>query len=553
MISSASQTPAPWWHTNLCYEIFLPSFADSNGDGVGDLRGAVAKLDYLVKLGVDSLWLTPFYPSPQADAGYDIADFCSVDPRVGTLDDFDTLLKEAHTRGLRVLIDIVPNHTSDQHPWFKRALAAAPGSAEREWYHFRDGRGERGELPPNNWHSLFGDTSWKRVPGEKQWYLHLFSAHQVDLNWDNPAVRDAFDDILVFWLDRGVDGLRIDAANNLVKAPGLPDTDPATFSASFGRLHGPMYDQDGVHEIYRRWHALVNRYQDRMMLAEAVGVKPIERLANYVRSDESQQAFNFDYQMSRWSASTYRSNIDLYIAAMASVNAPCCWVSSSHDQLRMTTRLGLTDAGSSPMGLDSTTEQPNEQLGLDRARALILLTMLLPGALYLYQGEELGLPNHTTIAPQFRQDPRFFDSKGTMIGRDGERIPMPWQANAPAFGFGPSDSSWLPQPDSYARYAVDVQDKNHYSTLNLYRHLIALRTRYRLGTGTLQWFDSPRNDVLIARNGPLCACINFGYTPIDRPAGKVVAQSRPGIDKGHRLPGNAAVWIALDQIPHTLN
>lgn len=545
-----SQRTTPWWRDNLCYEIFPRSFADSNGDGIGDFKGITSRIKYLANLGVNSIWMTPFYPSPQADAGYDVSDYCNVDPIFGTLDDFDTLLKEAHAYGIRVIIDIVPNHTSDQHPWFKRALAAAPGSAEREWYHFRDGLGDNNELPPNNWTSLFGGSAWKRVPGEKQWYLHLFSTHQPDLNWDNPAVRDAFENILKFWLDRGVDGLRIDAANNLVKAPGLPNSTSENTTMTSTQLRGPMFDQDGVHDIYRSWRKVLDTYDDRMMVAEAFKIQPIARLLNYVRSDEMQQAFNFGYQLADWSAKSYKDNIDLYTSNMGSVNVPCSWVTSSHDQVRITSRLGLTSPGSTPMGLDSTTEQPNEALGLQRARALVMMTMLLPGALYLYQGEELGLPNHTTMEPRFRQDPRFFDSNGSMIGRDGERIPMPWKAKAPAFGFGPSDRSWLPQPDSYARYAADVQEKDTSSTLALYRRLIALRTQYGLGTGTLKWFDSPRNDVLVARNGSICLYINFGYAPLTLPAGKVIAQSMPGIDKGTQLPGNAAVWLALDEMPH---
>lgn len=548
LVSSSRTTP--WWRDNLCYEIFPRSFADSNGDGIGDFKGITSRLKYLANLGVNSIWLTPFYPSPQADAGYDVSDYCNVDSVFGTLDDFDTLLKEAHAYGIRVIIDIVPNHTSDQHPWFKRALAAAPGSAEREWYHFRDGRGENGELPPNNWASLFGGSAWKQVPGEKQWYLHLFSTHQTDLNWDNPAVRDAFDVILKFWLDRGVDGLRIDAANNLVKAAGLPDTTPENSTINDQEYRGPMFDQEGVHDIYRHWRKLVDTYDDRIMVAEAFHVQPISRLVNYVRSDELHQAFNFDYQLSQWGASNYRAIIEKFLANMGTVNAPCSWVTSSHDQVRIASRLGLTYPGATPMGLDSTTEQPNEQLGLDRARALIMLTMLLPGALYLYQGEELGLPNHTTMAPRFRRDPRFFDSNGTMIGRDGQRIPMPWKAKAPAFGFGPSDKSWLPQPDRYGHYAADVQEKDKHSTLSLYRRLIALRSQYELGVGTLQWFDAPRNDVLVVRNGSVCLYINFGYAPLDLPAGKVIAQSCPGIDKSTQLPGNSAVWLALDEMPH---
>lgn len=545
--SKRAKTTTPWWRSNTCYEIYPSSFADGNGDGIGDFKGVTSRLPYLAKLGIDSIWLTPFYPSPQADGGYDVSNYCDIDPRFGTLDDFDDMLEAAHAVGIRILIDIVPNHTSDQHPWFQKALNSPIGSPERDWYMFREGKGEHGELPPNNWPSLFGGSAWHQVPGENQWYLHLFSTHQPDLNWDNPAVRDAFDEILKFWLDRGVDGLRIDAANNLVKAKGLPDITTAP-NANNG-LSGPMFDQDGVHDIYRRWRKLVNTYGDRMMVAEACGVKPLSRLALYVRPDELNQAFNFDYQKSSWNASEFKKVIDDYVLCMGDAGAPCTWVTSSHDQVRMTTRLGLTEAGSTPMGLDSTTEQPDEQLGLDRARALIMLTTILPGALYLFQGEELGLPNHTTLEPRYRQDPRFFDSNGTMIGRDGCRIPLPWKTNAPAFGFGNSEKSWLPQPDHYKFYAVDAQEQDDTSTLALYRRLIALRQQYDLGNGKLQWFDAPRNDVLLGRNGNLCIVINFGYMPIDLPQGKVIVQSRPGIDKGTVLPGNSAVWIEQDILP----
>lgn len=540
------KTTIPWWHSNICYEIFPRSFADANGDGIGDLQGVTQRLPYLAKLGVDSIWLTPFYPSPQADTGYDVSDYCDINPEYGTLEDFDQLLITAHSLGIRMLIDIVPNHTSDQHEWFQKALRSPKGSPEREWYLFRDGKGEHGELPPNNWPSLFGGPAWTQIPGEQQWYLHMFSPHQPDLNWENPAVHEAFDDILKFWMDRGVDGIRIDAANNLVKAKGLPDITQPIRNPTLGALQGPMFDQDGVHDIYRHWRKILDTYGDRLMVAEAFAVRPISRLVNYVRPGELNQAFNFDYQLLRWSPSGYKRVIDEYINAMGTVGAPCTWVTNSHDQVRMTSRLGLIEAGSTPMGLDRTTEQPDEQLGLDRARALIMLTMLLPGALYLYQGEELGLPNHTTLDPRYRKDPRYFDSDRTQIGRDGCRIPMPWRSDAPAFGFGSSEKSWLSQPDHYKRYAVNVEEQDPHSTLALYRQLITLRQQYDLGNGQLLWFDAPRNDILLARNGSLCLFINFGYTPIALPQGKIIAQSRPGIDKGDVLPGNAAIWIEQD-------
>lgn len=540
---SVQKSSLPWWRTVIGYEIFPRSFADSNGDGIGDIAGITSKLDYLSELGVEALWLTPFYPSPQKDAGYDISDYCNIAAELGTLADFDELLAQAHTRNIKIIIDIVPNHSSTEHPWFKAALSSPAGSAARERYIFRDGKGEHGDLPPNNWESLFGGPAWQRVPGDKQWYMTLFSPYQPDYNWNNPEVHQEFQRILRFWLDRDVDGLRIDAANSMVKQEGLPDT---TVPTTLTPLVGPMWDQDGVHDIYREWRKLLDEYDDRAFIAEAWGVPTMERLTHYVRADEMQQCFNFDYMLTEWDALAYKKTIQTTLQGMQSVGAPSTWVTCNHDQLRIASRLGLTQPGSLPLGIDKFHEQPNEALGLRRARALVMMTLILPGATYFFQGEELGLPDHTTIEDCYRQDPRFFATKGATIGRDGCRVPLPWKANAPAFGFSTSNKTWLPQPSKFKRYAVDAEQKDKHSMLALYRQLLSLRKAHKLGEGNLEWFTSPRSDVLLCRNGTIALVINFGYEPVELPSGQIIAQSQPELGKRGTLPGNAAVWIALD-------
>ncbi|RFU44971.1 glycoside hydrolase family 13 protein [Paraburkholderia sp. DHOC27] len=540
-----------WWHSAVIYQIYPRSFADADGDGIGDLPGITARLPYLARLGVDALWLSPFYRSPQADAGYDVADYRAVDPLFGTLHDFEQLLREAHALGMKVIVDLVPNHTSDEHAWFQVALQSAPGSPERARYIFRNGKGQHGELPPNDWQSVFGGNAWSRAPGDTQWYLHLFDRRQPDLNWDNPEVHEEFEDVLHFWLERGVDGFRVDVAHGLIKAPGLPDwsgqaamvegTQDSNIKA------GPMWDQEGVHDIYRAWRRVLDAYPgERMMVAEA-WIAPPERLVRYIRPDEMQQAFNFDYLLAHWHAAEFRKVIDASLAASASVGAPTTWVMSNHDSVRHTSRFGLSTPGARPKGIDAASEQPNEALGLRRARAAAMLTLALPGSAYLYQGEELGLPEHTTLDAHYRQDPAFFRTHGEEIGRDGCRVPMPWQADAPSFGFGPSQKSWLPQPSNFVRYAVDRQDGVSGSTLELYRQLLQLRREYALGVGQLRWVEesaTANTEVLVFDNGSLRAVINFGLEPAALPAGTVLMSSEP-LDAAGRLSGNSAAWLAI--------
>ncbi|HEX4058869.1 MAG TPA: glycoside hydrolase family 13 protein [Galbitalea sp.] len=535
--------PKGWWTDAVIYQIYPRSFADGNGDGIGDLVGISHRLGYLRELGVDALWLSPFYVSPQADAGYDVADYRNVDPVFGTLADFDRLLTDAHRAGFRVLIDLVPNHTSSAHEWFVAALAAAPGSAERERYLFREGRGRRGQLPPNNWTSIFGGPAWTRV-ADGQWYLHLFDSSQPDLNWANPEVGHEFESILRFWLDRGIDGFRVDVAHGLVKVEGLPDTDAEAALLAGGSNTGPMWDQDGVHEIYRHWHSVLAEYgPDRILVAEA-WVSPTRRLSRYVRGDEMQQAFNFEFMTSGWDALALRRAIDTALADNGSVDATTTWVLSNHDVVRHTARFGLRDPTSWPKGIGPDDEQPLAELGLRRARAASLMMFALPGSAYVFEGEELGLPEHTTLPADTRQDPAFFRTAGAEIGRDGCRVPLPWSATEPAFGFSATGKSWLPQPPSFAELAVDRQLGTAGSTLELYRSAIVLRRERRLGLGELRWHLVTK-EVLHFGNSGVRVVVNFGRHPLPLPHRfSVIVESEPGAVTGNELAPNCSVWLA---------
>ncbi|MHB1062959.1 MAG: glycoside hydrolase family 13 protein [Georgenia sp.] len=564
-----------WWRHAVIYQIYPRSFADSDGDGTGDLPGITARLDHLADLGVDAVWISPFYLSPQADGGYDVADYRAVDPRFGTLADADALLARAHTLGLRVIVDLVPNHTSDQHEWFTRALRAGPGSPARARYLFREGDGETGEEAPNNWESMFGGPAWTRVrdradaPGspwehDGQWYLHLFDTAQPDLNWENPEVRAEFEDILRFWLDRGVDGFRVDVAHGLVKAAGLPDwtghvtmvegasgipavDDPAA-GAQPAPQRPPMFDQDGVHEIYRDWRRVLDGYAGERVLVAEAWVDPLERLARYVRSDEMHQAFNFAFLVTTWDASALRDVVLASYAANDTHGAPTTWVLSNHDVVRHASRLGLTETGKGPNGIGAQDPQPDAALGLRRARAATLLMLGLPGSAYLYQGEELGLPEHTGLPDEYRQDPAFFRTEGAEKGRDGCRVPLPWERDAPAAGFSPTGATWLPQPAGWAAHAADAQRGVPGSTLELYRAALATRAALGLGLGTLTWQDAHAGSadvVAFVSSAPgrddLLVLTNLGAAPVEVPASwEVLVASEPL--EARLVPRDVTVW-----------
>ncbi|MFF4769501.1 glycoside hydrolase family 13 protein [Streptomyces sp. NPDC001255] len=512
-------TPAPgadWWREAVIYQVYPRSFADANGDGMGDLAGVRARLPHLRDLGVDAVWLSPFYASPQADAGYDVADYRAVDPMFGDLHDADGLLREAHALGLRVIVDLVPNHSSDQHEWFKRALAEGPGSPLRERYHFRAGRGDNGELPPNDWESVFGGPAWTRT-ADGAWYLHLFAPEQPDFNWEHPAVHDEFRSVLRFWLDMGVDGFRIDVAHGLVKAPGLPDVGGAEQVKLLGNGATPYFDQDGVHEIYRSWRRVLDEYDGARVFVAEAWTPTVERTAHYVRPDELHQAFNFQYLSTDWSAPALREVIDRTLAAMRPVGAPATWVLSNHDVTRHTTRFG------NPPGLGTQLRTPGDRaLGLRRARAATLLMLGLPGSAYLYQGEELGLPDVVDLPDEVRQDPSYFRAAGQDGFRDGCRVPLPWTREGSSYGFG-SGGSWLPQPAEWGGLSVEAQTGAAGSTLEFYRAALALRrAQPALGAGTeVTWLDAPEGVLALRREAadgrPVVVTAHTGSAPVTVP------------------------------------
>jgi len=544
-----------WWRSAVIYQVYPRSFADSNGDGMGDLPGITSRLDALAALGIDAIWLSPYMKSPQKDAGYDVSDYKDVDPLFGNLSDFDDMVTRAHELNIRVLVDLVPNHTSDQHAWFQSALAAAPGSPERAYYHFKDGKGENGELPPNNWVSMFGGPAWTRTtnpdgtPG--QWYVHLFDSSQPDLNWENPKVEEAFEDILRFWLDRGVDGFRVDQPHAMGKAEGLPDH-PDVERAGAGFIEGedspPMWFQESVHPIFRKWRKILNSYDgDRAMCGEAY-VFPLSFMALWVRPDEFNQTFNFRFLDSEWKPEILFNSINESFEAFDGVGAPSTWVLSNHDVIRHASRMGgITGRPTASNGIGPNDPQPDGELGLRRARGATLFTLGLPGSMYLYQGEELGLPEHTTLEPEFRQDPTFARTNGERVGRDGCRVPLPWEAGAGAAnGFNTTGKSWLPQPEIYAEYSRDQQEGVAGSTLELYKQALKLRKKLKLGEGSFDWAPEFVSDTSLGyKNGDVLVVHNFGHSPIELPNGEVLASSLHGMTSGHDLAADQTVWLKL--------
>lgn len=546
---TAVRTATAWWRHAAIYQIYVRSFADGNGDGMGDLAGVRDRLPYLRDLGVDALWFNPWYLSPMADGGYDVADYRDIDPMFGTLPEAEQLIVEAHAEGLRVIVDLVPNHCSDQHPWFQQALAAGPGSAERERFWFVAGRGEEGELPPNDWQSYFGGPAWTRLteadgtPGF--WYLHMFAPEQPDLNWEHPEVRAEFEDILHFWLRRGVDGFRIDVAHGLAKKPGLPDVgshpDPADL---------PYQDCDDVHDIYRSWRRISDGYDGERAFVGEVWLPTPEQFARYLRPDELHSAFNFDFLCCPWDADALRRVIDSTLAAHRPVDAPPTWVLSNHDTIRHVTRYGRADT-SFDMGDKRLGDPSDLVLGRRRARAAALLTLALPGGVYIYQGDELGLAEVQDLPDHLIQDPTFVRSQGSDRGRDGCRVPLPWSGGSPSLGFSPDRAAatpWLPQPAGWEHLAVEAQDADPDSALALYRAGLALR-RERLAAlpETLQWTAAGDGVVSFAREGGFHCLVNLSPAPVALPSGGVVLLSSgplaPGPAGQELVPADTCVWF----------
>jgi alpha-glucosidase len=560
---SAPSSPSPdsWWRAAAIYQLYVRSFADGDGDGIGDLAGARAHLPYLAALGIDAIWFNPWYPSPMADAGYDISDYRSIDPVFGTLADADALIAEAHAHGIKIIIDVVPNHSSDRHPWFAAALAAGPGSAERSRFWFRPGRGVSGELPPNNWQSIFGGSGWTRVteadgsPGE--WYLHLFAPEQPDFNWDCADVRRDFEDVLRFWFSRGVDGIRIDSAALLCKDAALPDVSGLELP---GPAH-PYMDRDEVHEIYQSWRAVADSYGagehgGRMLIGE-VWLPDAARLARYVGPGELHTVFNFPYLNCPWNAASLRQVID---STMALADAPATWVLSNHDVDRVVSRYGRSDTA---FDLDRRAYFhgfPVElALGTRRARAAALLTMALPGGVYIYQGEELGLGEVQDIPDELRQDPIWARTHGADPGRDGSRVPLPWSGTEPPFGFSPAGAAsepWLPQPKEWRDLTVAAETANPDSMLRLYRAALRIRrAEPAFGETPLTWQPSADGVLTFDRHGAggladgeagaTVRCIaNLSAGPVGLPpnAGMLLAS---GPVYGGVLPPDTSVWLRI--------
>jgi alpha-glucosidase len=545
---SPKADPSGWWRSAAIYQVYVRSFADGNGDGIGDLAGIRARLGYLRDLGVNAIWFNPWYPSPMADAGYDVSDYRDIDPAFGTLAEAETLIAQAHDVGLRIIVDIVPNHCSDAHPWFVEALAAGPGSAARELFWFRPGRGGDGELPPNNWRSIFGGPAWTRstnpdgTPGE--WYLHLFASEQPDFNWENQKVREEFEDILRFWFQRGVDGVRIDSVAVVMKDPTLADYDPAN-----PPFPHPYEDRDEVHPIYQGWRMVADSFDEPKALIGEIWLPDNDRFALYLRPNEMHTAFNFDFLASAWDATEFRRTIDATLAAHAPVGAPATWVLSNHDVTRHVTRYGRADTtfNHDPAHRQSQHGSFSDfALGTRRARAAVLLSFALPGSVYVYQGEELGLGEVEDIPDSARQDPMFARSGGANPGRDGSRVPLPWSGEAPPFGFSPDGATgqpWLPQPAAWRDFTAATQGGDSSSMLELYRS--ALRIRHAeagLGDGPMTWLDAPADVLAFSRPGGFMCVANLSDVAVALPEHDEILLSSGSLCDG-LLPTDSAVWL----------
>jgi alpha-glucosidase len=529
-----------WWRDAVVYQVYVRSFADANGDGVGDLAGVRNRLSYLRELGVDALWFNPWYVSPMADGGYDVTDYRSIDPAFGTLTEAELLIAEARASGIRTIVDIVPNHVSNRHPWFRGALASPPGSPMRARFWFRPGSGPDGELPPNGWQSIFGGSAWTRTTDAAgEWYLHLFAPEQPDLNWTDPAVWTEHEDVLRFWFDRGVAGVRVDSAGLLVKDPELSEE-----TAESGPGEHPFTDRDGVHEIYRRWRAVADSYAEPRVLVGEIWLPEAERLARYLRPDELHTAFNFDFLARPWEPGHLRDSIESTLAAHATVDAPATWVLSNHDVTRPATRYGRADTSFAFASKRSDTPADLE-LGTRRARAAALLAMALPGSMYIYQGEELGLPEVEDIPPERRQDPMWQRSGGVDPGRDGCRIPIPWTGDHPPYGFAADGAArpWLDPPVDWASLTVSAQALHESSMLSLYRAGLRLRRAAPWGDEDgLEWLPAPDSVIAFARGEGFACFVNFGREPAALPA-DVHVLIASGELEGGALPQDTTVWL----------
>lgn len=556
---------AAWWQDAVVYQVYLRSFADANGDGIGDLAGLRSRLGYLADLGVDAVWLNPCYASPQRDHGYDISDYFAIDPAYGTVADLERLVSESHDRGVRILMDIVANHCSDQHDWFQEALSARPGSQARNRFLFRDGKGPSGSLPPNNWQSVFGGPAWTRItesngaPG--QWYFHAFDSSQPDFNWRNPEVPEYFDRVLRFWYETGVDGFRIDVAHGHVKSAEMADWPGA--DTGRGGHNYDMWDQPEVHDIYRHWRALGDSYApNQKYYVGEIWVPTIESLAGYLAKDELHQAFSFDLLVQPWDAFRMRGAIRRALGQAGVTGGPPAWTLSNHDVHRTVTRYGQVQDLSAPVPADMIAAarrvgDADLELGVRRARAAIMLQLALPGTVYLYQGEELGLPEVLDLPDSARQDPIWLRSGGTILGRDGCRVPIPWEHGGRHFAFSSHPDAadpWLPQPDWFAPYAADLQIGDATSTFSLYRDLISRRRTLFSMSDPVVWLETEASDLIAFHRGPGVCVVNFGDSgqtlPSEWQVRVVVGSEPPEYGNGVVVPANSAAWLVSDRVLH---
>jgi alpha-glucosidase len=534
-----------WWRGAVIYQVYPRSFADANGDGTGDLAGVRARLGYLHALGIDAIWFTPWYPSPMADGGYDVADYRAIDPLFGDLDEAEHLIRDALALGIRTIIDVVPNHVSDQHVWFQAALASPPGSPERERFWFRDGLGEHGEIAPTGWESEFGGPTWSRVIGPdgmaEQWYLHLFAPGQPDLNWGHPDVVREHEEILRFWFDRGVAGIRIDSAALLAKDADLPEV-----SGEHGPGDHPYVDREELQGIYRGWRQIAESYGPDRVLVGEIWLPDAERFARYLRPGVLHSAFNFDFMASPWTATALRASIEQTLEVHERVGAPATWVLSNHDVTRPVTRYGREDTA---FAFDTKRfGTPTDlALGTRRARAAALLAMALPGAFYLFQGEELGLPEVEPIPSDRIHDPMHERSGGIDPGRDGCRVPIPWSGDTPPYGFSRvAIEPWLPQPDDWATLTAAAEEANPDSMLALYRAGLSLRReRPELGSGSLAWLDLGPDVIAFRRGDHFVSVTNLSGGPIELPTSDRIWLASAPLEGG-RLPVDATTWLRSD-------
>jgi alpha-glucosidase len=531
----------PWWRHAVVYQVYIRSFKDGNADGTGDIAGLASRLPYLRDLGVDAVWINPWYVSPLLDGGYDVADYRQIDPRFGTLDEATDFIAEAERHGIRVLVDLVPNHTSWEHRWFKEALAAGPGSPERQRYHFLPGRGPNGSEPPSDWQAVFGGSAWERVE-DGEWYLHLFDVSQPDLNWQHPEVRAHMRDVLRFWLDRGVAGFRVDVAHSLAKDHDYPDigeTGESLLSATELSDH-PFWDRDELHEIVREWRAVLDEYPDTMMVAEA-WVANWQRQARYVRPVEYHQSFDFHFLESPWDAASMRAAITRSLAGTGSVGSVPTWVLSNHDVVRHATRYALPqDVVAKEWLLDGDRGLLDLEGGLQRARAATLMMLALPGSVYLYQGEELGLHEVYDLPLDVLEDPVWIRSGHTEKGRDGCRVPLPWEGDGPSFGFGDAEP-WLPQPASFGESSAAAQEGEPDSTLEMYRTALELRRQFFVQDEDLEWLEMGEGVIAFRRGAGVVCLVNFGPEAVRLPEGGILLTSAPVFD--NLLPPNTAAWL----------